>query len=104
MFPRTSMSAGTLTCVPGPVRATIRDGRVGREGGSAGVTPEGHGIVLGTREWVEPFYVGDRLMLSDGTEVVAIGVDNHIRSEGPWPWQQTVHVGDVFDTPDDTGS
>jgi hypothetical protein len=79
--------------MPGPVRATIPDGRVGREGGPAGVTPKGHGE---TREWVEPFYLKDRLTLSDGTEVEVIGVDNSIRPDQDHPWEQTVHVADVF--------
>jgi len=86
--------AGTLACMPGAFKVTIRDGRVGRVGGEAGVTPEGHGEVLEVRDNPEPFYVGDRLTLSDGTEVVAIGVDNHIRPDTGW--QQTVHVADVF--------
>jgi hypothetical protein len=73
---------------------TIRDGRIGRKGGSAGVTPEGYGEILETRDCVEPFHEGDRLALSDGTEVVAIGVDNDLRPNNPW--LQTVHVGDVF--------
>ncbi len=37
--------------------------------------------------------VDDRLTLRDGTEVVVIGVDDHIR---PQSWEQTVHVGDVW--------
>lgn len=82
--------------MPGPVRAIIRDGRVGREGGPAGVTPEGLGAILETREWVEPSYVGDRLTLSDGTEVAVIGVDNRVLLDPDHPWKQTVHVADVF--------
>lgn len=91
-----SPGGAILTRMPGPVRATIRDGRVGREGGPAGITPEGHGEILETREWVEPFYLNDRLTLSDGTEVTVIGVDNCIRLDQDHPWEQTVHVGDVF--------
>jgi hypothetical protein len=84
----------TEESMPGPIRVTIRDGRVGREDGAAGVTPEGHGAILETRDCGEPFRLNDRLTLSDGTEVVAIGVDNHLRPNHPW--EQTVHIGDVF--------
>ena len=88
------MSKRTEESMAGPIKMTIRDGRVGREGGPTGVTPEGHGAILETRDWVEPAYVDDRMTLSDGTEVVVIGVDNHIRPDHPW--EQTVHIGDVF--------
>jgi hypothetical protein len=84
----------TLTCMPGAIQVTIRDGRAGRKGGPAGVTPDGRGEVLETRDVAEPFKVGDPLTLIDGTEVVAIGVRNQFRPNNPW--RQTVHVGDVF--------
>ena len=70
---------------------TIHDGRVGRD--PAGVTAEGHGAVLETRDCAVPVEVDDRLTLRDGTEVIVIGVDDHIR---PQSWEQTVHVGDVW--------
>jgi len=75
--------------MPGGIKVTIRDGRPGRAG-----TGDGPGEILEERDSAEPFTVGDKLTLEDGTEVVAIGVDNHIRPKSPW--MQTVHVGDVF--------
>jgi hypothetical protein len=73
--------------MPGAIRATIRDGRAGRD--PAQVTSEGHGPVLETRECARPFDIGDRLTLSDGTEVVVIGADERIGQS----WEQTVHIG-----------
>lgn len=77
--------------MPAAIKVTIRDGRVGRD--PAQVTPEGHGPVLETRDCARPIEVDDRLMLSDGTEVVAVGVDELLR---PGSWEQIVHVGNVF--------
>jgi len=71
---------------------TIRDARVGRD--PAQVTPKGRGPILETRDCAEPVDINDRLTLSDGTEVVVIGVDDDIRPGDSW--QQTVHVGNVF--------
>jgi hypothetical protein len=81
-----SSESGTLTGMPGAIKVTIRDGRAGRD--PAQVTPEGHGPVLETRECAQPVDIGDRLTLSDGTEVVVIGVDERIGQS----WEQTVHV------------
>jgi hypothetical protein len=77
--------------MPGPIKVTIRDGRVGRD--PAQITPGGHGPVLETRECAQPVDVDDRLTLSDGTEAAVIGVDDHLR---PDSWEQTVHVGNAF--------
>jgi hypothetical protein len=41
-----------------------------------------------------PFKAGDRLALPDGTQVMAISVDQRL---GPGGWKQTVHVGNVPD-------
>jgi hypothetical protein len=77
--------------MPGAIKVTIRDGRVGRD--PAQVTADGHGAILETRDCVQPIEVDDRLTLSDGTEVVVVGVDESLR---PDSWEQTVHVGNVF--------
>jgi hypothetical protein len=78
----------------GPYEAVIdgwRDGRVGRD--PAQVTPEGHSPILETRDCAQPIEVDDRLMRSDGTEVVVVGVDELLR---PGSWEQIGHVGNVF--------
>jgi len=58
------------------IKVTIRDGRVGRD--PATVTPDGHGPILETRDCAQPVDENDRLTLRDGTEVLVIGVDDHI--------------------------
>ena len=80
---------GTLTGIPGATKVTIRVGR-----NPAQVAPEGNGPVLEKRECAQPVDVGDRLTLSDGTEVVVIGVVDNIRPGESW--EQIVHVGNVF--------
>ena len=56
---------GSLAGTAG-IDVTVRDGRVGRKGGAAGVTSQGHGEVLETRRTGEPFYVGDVFDTPDG--------------------------------------
>jgi|HubBroStandDraft_6_1064221.scaffolds.fasta_scaffold1085503_2 hypothetical protein len=81
--------------MPGAIQVVIRDGRAGRKGGRSGVTPDGQGEILETRDVAEllRFKVGDRLTLSDGTEVVVMLVRVDLHSG--IPYRQTVHVGDV---------
>jgi hypothetical protein len=74
------------------IRITIRDGRAGREGGEAGVTPDGKGAVLGVVEQDELLDIGDKVKLADGTEVVVIGVSETISATG---FEQTVHIGNI---------
>ena len=80
--------------VAATIKITIRDGRAGREGGEAGVTPDGKGAILEVVERDRPVQVGEIIKLPDGADGEVIGVEDDIvpgRS-----WEQTVHVGDVW--------
>jgi len=74
------------------IKVTIRDGRVGRD--PATVTPDGHGPILETRDCAQPVDENDRLTLRDGTEVLVIGVDDHIYPGRSW--EQTAHIGNLL--------
>jgi hypothetical protein len=83
------------------IRVTVRDGRAGREGGEAGVTPDARGAILHEFEKdMPPLREGEILTLPDGTEVVMIGMEQQINPVAQ-VWEQTVYVGD--DLPADLG-
>jgi hypothetical protein len=77
------------------IKVTVRDGRVERKGGQAGVTPQGWGEVLAEFEKdFPPLDEGDRLVLPDGAVVMVIGSNE---GYGPGGVTQTVHVGRALD-------
>jgi hypothetical protein len=79
------------------VKVTVRDGRAGREGGEAGVSPGGKGVILQMLEKdFPPFKMGDELTLPDGSKVVVIGVEQEINPAAKF-WGQTVFVGNLPD-------
>ena len=78
----------------GPMtKITIRDGRIGRDPGQA--TPGGPGAVLAVVERAELLDMGDKVRLADGTDVLVIGVNEGVGPSGAW--EQTVHVGNIWD-------
>jgi len=76
------------------IRVTVRDGRTGREGGPAGVTPNGKGAILHVFEKdPPPLDEGQVLLLGDGTKVMVIGSEEQI-AVGQY-YEQTVYVGNI---------
>jgi hypothetical protein len=84
------------------IEITVRDGRIGREGGKAGESqghrsfrqadPSGQGAVLKAFMSNRFYEIDDKLTLDDGTEVVVIGT----RKEVGATWKETVHIGDIW--------
>jgi hypothetical protein len=73
------------------VRVPIRDGRIGREGGRAGVSLSGKGAILHKFETDEPpeLDIGDAIVLGDGTKVVVIGTEESLTGQC---YEHTVYV------------
>jgi hypothetical protein len=78
------------------VRVTVRDGRAGRDGGRAGVTPSGKGAILHTFEADFPPELdeGDVMELPDGSRVMVIGAEDRI-NPAEQSFEHTIYIGNL---------
>jgi hypothetical protein len=78
------------------VRVTVRDGRAGREGGRAGVTPSGKGAILRTFEADFPPELdeGDVMELPDGSMGMVTGSEDRI-NPADQSFEHTIYVGNL---------